>query len=92
MRIPLQNQPNCDLLWVLLSTLFMMPNIIYFELVSKNMCTIATLPMGNTSHEYFHTAPDEHNFEHNFNRLERLLRNLDDPEDIPKVCWSMCNT
>lgn len=33
-----------------------------------------------------YTAPDEHNFAHNFARLERLLRNHDDLEDIPKVC------
>ena len=30
--------------------------------------------------------PDEVSFDHNFARLERLLRAPEDPEDIPKVC------
>ena len=32
------------------------------------------------------SAPDENSFDHNFSRLERLLRNHDEVEDIPKVC------
>lgn len=32
-----------------------------------------------------HAEPDANSYEHNFARLERLLRNQDDVEEIPKV-------
>lgn len=34
--------------------------------------------------------PDEVAFDHNFSRLERLLRSPEDPEEIPKVETALC--
>lgn len=34
--------------------------------------------------KFLYISPDDHTFDHNFSRLERLLRKQDDPEDVPK--------
>lgn len=36
--------------------------------------------------KFVYITPDENTFDHNFARIERLLRSHEDPESIPKVC------
>lgn len=35
-------------------------------------------------------APDDNTFDHNFARIERLLRSHEDPENLPKVKKDVC--